>query len=57
MLMLQEAEQVDGFGHEPSVGAEQLAGVIESDFSAVDQAMGFGKRADRVGGKIVSFDK
>jgi len=49
VLVFEEAEEVDGLGNEEAVGAEQLAGVFETDFGAVDQAMGFAQGADRFG--------
>ena len=55
LLRLNEAQQFVDRGHQLVVGPQNFAGMIESDFGAVQQAVRFGQAVDRFGGEVVSL--
>ena len=55
VLALDEAQQVVHLRHQVAVVAEDFPGIVQSDFGAKDQFVGFGQGLDYLGREVVPF--
>ena len=55
VLALDEAQQVIDLRHQLAVAAKDFPSIVQSDFGAVDQFMGFGQGLDDLRREIVAF--
>ena len=53
LLTFDERQQLIHLRHELAVAAQDLAGRIDADLRAIDQAMGLGQAIDHVGRELV----